>query len=97
MLCAIKILSKEKLFMHQSRIDNLINELYVLESIMHPNLTRIYELVHDNENIYIVQEIVRQGDLFKFLETRNEGKGRLTEKEVSVLAKQLFTALNYLH
>lgn len=71
--------------------------MQVLESIVHPNLTHIYELLHDDQNIYIVQEIVSTGDLFRYLESRNAGKGRMTEHEVSILAKQLFTALHYLH
>lgn len=79
MPCAVKILSKEKLFTHQSRIDNLMNELLVLQTIAHSNLTHIYELLHDEKNFYIVQEIVRTGDLFKFLDMRNKGKGRLSE------------------
>lgn len=69
----------------------------MLESIVHPNITHIYELLHDEDNFYIVQEIVRTGDLFKFLDMRNRGKGRLNEEEVRVLAKQLFAALNYMH
>lgn len=44
-----------------------------------------------------MQEIVRTGDLFKFLDLRNKGKGRLNEEEVSILAKQLFAALTYMH
>ena len=74
-----------------------MNELLVLQTIAHGNLTHIYELLHDDTNFYIVQEIVRTGDLFKFLDMRNKGKGRLTEQEVSFLAKQLFTALHDMH
>ena len=74
-----------------------MNELLVLQTIAHTNLTHIYELLHDDSNFYIVQEIVRTGDLFKFLDMRNKGKGRLTEKEVGYIAKQLFTALDYMH
>lgn len=69
----------------------------MLEHIVHPNITHVYELLHDEQNFYIVQEIVRTGDLFKFLDMRNKGKGRLNEDEVRLLAKQLFAALDYLH
>ena len=54
MHCAIKVLCKEKLFTHQSRIDNLMSELLVLQTIIHSNLTHIYELLHDDKNFYIV-------------------------------------------
>ena len=74
-----------------------MNELLVLESTVHQGIAHIYELLHDEENFYIVQEIVRTGDLFKFLDMRNKTKGRLTEYEVSILTKQLFSALSYMH
>mgnify|MGYP003328626391 CR=1 FL=1 len=64
---------------------------------MHPHIAHIYELLHDDDNFYIVQEIVRTGDLFKFLDLRNRTKGRLTENEVRILSKQLFAALDYMH
>jgi serine/threonine protein kinase len=64
---------------------------------MHPHIAHIYDLLHDDENFYIVQEIVRTGDLFKFLDLRNRTKGRLTESEVRTLSKQLFSALDYMH
>lgn len=61
--------------------------------------------MHDDEHFYIAQEIVKSGDLFRYLEHRtNYKKGdghqaikRLSETEVIVFAKQLFTALHYMH
>ena len=31
-----------------------MNELLVLQTIIHSNLTHIYELLHDDKNFYIV-------------------------------------------
>ena len=41
------------------------NEFEVLENTDHPNITRIYELMEDQRNYYIVMEVVTGGDLMK--------------------------------
>jgi serine/threonine protein kinase len=37
------------------------NELAVLEDVDHPNIMRVYELLHDERNYYIVSEYMREG------------------------------------
>ena len=69
------------------------NELQVLEETAHPNIMRIYELLHDDKFYYIVSEYIRNGELYDFIVQR----GSLSEKEVMIIAKQLFFALNYMH
>ena len=39
------------------------NELYVAQTITHPNVMYIYELLEDNSNIYIVSEYLDGGEL----------------------------------
>ena len=41
------------------------NEFEVLEETQHPHITRIFELMEDNRNFYIVAEVVTGGDLLK--------------------------------
>ena len=54
------------------------NELLVLEETSHPNIMRIYELLHDDTFFFIVSEYVRNGELYDFVVKR----GSLTELEV---------------
>ena len=43
--------------------DLLENELSVLEDISHPNIVRLFEILEDNTNYYIVSELMKYGDL----------------------------------
>ena len=69
-VCAIKVISKEKMSSSDMRKDRMINELKILEKIMHQHIVRIYELMHDNKNFYIVSELVNSGDMAKLMSLR---------------------------
>ena len=43
------------------------NELQVLEDVSHPNIVRIYELLHDDSFYFIVSEYVKFGELYEFM------------------------------
>ena len=59
---------------------------------------RIYELLHDEQFFFIVSEYIKHGELYDFIVDRsNSPAGALTEREVKILAKQIFLALNYMH
>jgi len=65
--CAIKIIKKEKIFATQSRIENLENELHVLESVNNQFIAHTYELLHDDYNFYIINELIRQGNMYHYI------------------------------
>jgi len=52
--CAIKIIPKEKIQEHEILKTLMKNELSVLENTAHPNIVRIYELLHDDNFYFIV-------------------------------------------
>ena len=57
----------------------------------------MYELLYDEDNFYIIQELVN-GDLIKFIEDRmTETRILLTEADAKIIAKQMFTILDFLH
>ena len=58
MKCAIKIIRKTKLEQRPILKDLMLNELQILEDTSHPNITRIYELLHDDKFYFIVSEYV---------------------------------------
>ena len=43
------------------------NELVIIEQIRHPNIVRIFELMEDSNNYYIVTEYIQDGNLLQFL------------------------------
>ena len=50
----------------------LQNELSLLAQNSHPNLIRIIDLIEDEDNYYVVSELVKGGELFqRLLEVKN--------------------------
>jgi serine/threonine protein kinase len=45
----------------------LQNELNILGEKSHPKIIRIIDLMEDNDNYYVVSELVKGGELFKRL------------------------------
>lgn len=98
MHCAIKIVQKDKVNSSKMKMEHMINELIALESMTHPHLVHTYELLHDSKRYYIVTELLKQGDLFEFLEKRqNDGQKYIPEEDAQMIAKQLFTAVMHMH
>ena len=48
-----------------------MGELQVLEDTSHPNIMRLYELLHDDNFYFIVSEFIRFGELFDFINLRS--------------------------
>ena len=44
------------------------NELEALEELSHPHIVRTYQLLEDMYNVYVVTELISDGDLQVFLE-----------------------------
>ena len=72
---------------------NLFNELKILQKLDHPNALRIYESFEDEKRYYIVTELCAGGTLFDELKT----KEKFSEREASLLLKEVLTCLNYCH
>ena len=64
------------------------NELQILEDTSHPNIMRVYELLHDDKFYFIISEFIRSGELYDFIVQRSQSsQGALTEKEVKYVCK----------
>ena len=68
--CAIKIVRKSSLMVRELYQELNKNELEVLEMTQHPNITRIFELLEDRNNYYIVMEVVTGGNLGEIIKSR---------------------------
>ena len=64
---AIKIMQKFAIEKQQIYVQLLQNELSILGEKSHPNIIRIVDLLEDNDNYYVVSELVKGGELFKRL------------------------------
>ena len=61
--CAIKIIKKSSLAVADVYKDLMRNELEVLEATNHPHITRVFELMEDQRNYYIIMELITGGNL----------------------------------
>lgn len=96
--CALKIIDCATIRAVEGRAENLQNELATLAVVNDPNIIHVYDLMYNSESIYIVSELVEGGDLSHYLQERNLYKrGRFSEGELRIIAKQLFSSINYLH
>ena len=48
----------------------MASELAILEDLSHPNVLRIYELLHDDKHYYIVSEFLKYGELYEYIMAR---------------------------
>ena len=59
------------------------NELKVLEGTAHPNIVRVYELLHDENFYFIVSEFIKHGELYQYVVNKNH----ISESEVQKIVK----------
>lgn len=89
---AVKCISKKTLHKLHA-IKNLINEINIMRKVKHRNLTELYCVYEDDEQVYLVMEYLPYGNLLK----RVSGNGTLTEDKVKVFIRNLLQTVNYLH
>ena len=65
----------------------------VLHALQHPNVLRIYEVYEDLKYIHVVSEYCEGGSLLD----RVCRKSYLSEKQSAKYARQLFSAIHYMH
>ena len=71
----------------------LKNETNILKKISYPHIIRVYDMIEDEANVYIIMEILRGGNL----EDRMfRSKGMSEDQAVSV-TYQILLALNFMH
>ncbi|CAH8588177.1 unnamed protein product [Schistosoma mattheei] len=88
---AIKVLDKSKMNTSTRRL--LSQEISILESLHHPNIIRLYEVIETFSHLNLVMEYVAGGDLNR----RIVKYGKLSESEGRIVFAQLIAAVNHLH
>lgn len=66
MRCAVKTICKSKLKSYEQKKLNK-SEFEVLEEVVHPHITRIFQLLEDERNYFIVSELMTGGNLLERL------------------------------
>lgn len=68
-------------------------EIKILRLFMHPHIIRLYEVVETANDIYVVMEYVKSGELFDYIVE----KGRLMEDEARHFFQQIISGVEYCH
>ncbi|CAL3966291.1 unnamed protein product [Diplocarpon coronariae] len=90
---AAKELEKRR-FMKNGILDEKVdNEMKIMRRIKHPHVVQYIEHVDWEDYLYIIMEFVPGGDLGTLIAKQ----GHLQELDVKTMAKQLLSALKYLH
>ena len=88
---AVKIINK-KIF-EQVDKDLLRNEIAILKLISHPNVINLKYTSESNDEIFIVTELIKDGDFFDFI----SNKPCFTEDNLKKVIRQLLEGIAYLH
>ncbi|XP_067414927.1 calcium/calmodulin-dependent protein kinase type 1G [Emydura macquarii macquarii] len=88
-LFALKCIKKSPII----RESSLENEIAVLKKIKHDNIVTLEDIYESATHFYLVMQLVSGGELFdRILE-----RGVYTEKDASVVIRQVLAAVKYLH
>lgn len=70
-----------------------MREIKILKQIDHPNIVKLFEIIENEQRIYLIMEYASGGELFEFI----VGKDRLSERQACELYLQILNGIEYLH
>ena len=92
---ALKTYEKKNLT-HESASLALHREIYVLATLKHPNIMRLYEVIDMRTHVHLVMELCHGKNLFHFVKKRKPDQ-RLPEPEAAHIFGQIVSAVAYMH
>ena len=96
--CAMKVIQKKKVEnLDPVFKDMLRQELQALQHLDHPHIVRVIDLLEDEENIYIVAELMPHGNLLQVVDKMQQTNHKFTEADIANIVVQLTLAVNYIH
>mmetsp|Transcript_3287 Transcript_3287/g.6787 ORF Transcript_3287/g.6787 Transcript_3287/m.6787 type:complete len:271 (-) Transcript_3287:2371-3183(-) len=76
----------------RGEIHHLNREVAILRELKHPNIVELIGVYQEDETMYLSMELCEGGSLKDLID-----RGPLQETQVKAIAKQLLSALNYMH
>ena len=89
---ACKVCSRKQLMLHKM-FGRFEQEVRILQTLEHPNIVKIEDLIFTDKFILIIMEYCSNGELFSYI----SASGYLPEREVQKFLRQLLQALSYIH
>ena len=90
---AIKIIKKENIPQTNEKIDNIYREIEIQNSLIHPNIIRLYSYKENKDNFYLIMEYAKKGNLI----SKINKEGKLNEVESFKIFIQICSAIYFLH
>jgi calcium-dependent protein kinase len=90
---AMKVIQKRfKKGTNKTNEEDVINEVYLLMKMDHPNIVKIFEFYNGKNEYYLIMEYCSGGELFEKIV-----KSTLIEIQCAYLMYQILSAINYCH
>jgi len=90
---AVKVINKEELCADEDKMFLVEKEIEIMSQLDHPNIVKLYEVYVNPEEVCLVMELAKGGEVFdKLLEY-----GSLGEHESAKLVAEVLEAVKYLH
>lgn len=64
-----------------------------MQKLHHPNIIRLYEVIHTQERLYICMEYAAEGELY----TKISNDGRVNETQARIIFSQVLSAVEHMH
>ena len=88
---AIKVINKSN--SRTSLIKKIKEEISILKKLNHENIVKFFGFFETNNQLLIKMEYVKYGTLSKWMKNNK----KISEQEASIILKQIFSAIEYLH
>jgi serine/threonine protein kinase len=69
------------------------NEIYIMKSCNHPNIVKLHEEFETKDEVYLITDLVKGGDLFDAISQ----SVKFNERDSASMIQDLCEALFYLH
>lgn len=89
---ALKIIRKDQINF-QTPIEIFLREISIHKSLVHPNISRLYDHLEDKQKIYLILEYVEKGSVSNLLKK----KIKLNEIDACEIFKQVCVGVSFLH
>jgi serine/threonine protein kinase len=90
---AVKIVNKSKFLNKPKLSESVMQEINILQTINHPNIIKVWDVIDTKKAIYLFLELVGGGELFHYIVRR----GKLSEAEARYYFVQMLHAIKYMH